>query len=684
MRSDVEPAEAVVRVRSLLKDDAMARSEGELANRGARTWRRACAAIACALSLAGPAGATSYYVSASTGADANAGTQAAPWKTLQKAGNVAGPGDTVNILPGTYVGFSPRNSGTANAPVTFLAQAGVVVNAAGPANSNGDGIWVRDVDYVVIDGFECTGTPRAGIAVQGEPDANATGVVIRHCFCHHNSRWGIFTGFARDLLLEDNETSYSAIEHGIYVSNSGDRPTVRRNHAHHNNASGIQLNADAAEMGDDPNDPQGDGIIEDALVEANIIHDNGAAGGASINLATVRSSVIRNNLIYDNQSTGIAAWDDGDGNEFGSRDNRIVGNTIVQPSSARFAISLKDGSTGNEIFGNILLHLGARGSIEADPSSQVGLQSDYNIVNNRFSDDDNFLTLAQWRALSADFDPHSIVASAAAVFVNAAADDYHLSPTSPARDAGTPLIDLPTDLAGVTRPQGAKFDIGAYELVAATTQTPAPPTVTPLPATPTPMGPTLTPTAPTPTATVVYSLGGTLHYFRGGAAIPGAALTLSGATSKSASSDAGGAYAFSGVPHGLWQLLPRKNGDARGVSALDAAWVLQAIAGLRTLDAQQRLAADVTGDGTISTLDAALILQRAVGMPNPFPAAQACNSDWLFVPSPSPAPNQSTVSPSLSGSTCTMGSIAYGPLAGDATGQDFTAILLGDPTGSWQ
>ena len=153
-------------------------------------------------------------------------------------------------------GFRPRHSGTAQAPVRFLAQPGVVVNTPGAANSNGDNIWVRDVDYVVIDGFESTAAPRAGVAVQGEPDANATGVVIRNCICHHNSRWGIFTGFARDLLLEDNETSFSAIEHGIYVSNSGDRPIVRRNHAHHNNASGIQLNADPAEMGDDPNDPR--------------------------------------------------------------------------------------------------------------------------------------------------------------------------------------------------------------------------------------------------------------------------------------------------------------------------------------------------------------------------------------------------------------------------------------------
>lgn len=585
---------------------------------------------------------------------------------LNFAGDVATAGDDVVVLPGTYTGFRPRNAGTAQAPVRFLAQAGVIVNAPGAANSNGDDIWVRNVDHVVIDGFECTAAPRAGIAVQGEPDANATGVVVRRCHCHHNGRWGIFTGFARDLLLEDNETSYSAVEHGIYVSNSGDRPTVRRNHAHHNNASGIQLNADPAQMGDDPTDPQGDGIIEDALIEANLIHDNGTAGGAAINLASVRGSLIRNNLLYANLASGIAGWDDGEGsNQFGTRDNHILGNTIVQPSGSRFAISLLNGSTGNLIQDNILLHLGARGSISADPSSQSGLVSDYNAVVDRFSDDDVFLTLAQWRGFG--FDAHSFIATAAALFVDAAGNDYHLSATSPARDTGSAHADLSADRDGVSRPQGAGTDIGAYERLVAASPTP---TATP------PLPPTATPTG--------LQVSGAVHA-RGGAPLPAATLTLSGTSTRTASSNAEGAYAIGGVPPGLWQLTARKSGDQRGaVTSLDAAWILQRVAGLRAFDSAQRLAADVTGDGSVSTLDATLILQRAVGLNPPFGAATACGSDWLFVPAAGAVPNQSVVPPSLSSGTCVPGSLTYGPLAADAAGQSFTAILLGDVTANWQ
>ena len=37
------------------------------------------------------------------------------------------------------------------------------------------------------------------------------------------------SGFANDLLVENNTASRSKTQHGIYVSNSGDRPIIRNN-----------------------------------------------------------------------------------------------------------------------------------------------------------------------------------------------------------------------------------------------------------------------------------------------------------------------------------------------------------------------------------------------------------------------------------------------------------------------
>src|SRR5262249_10384362 len=52
------------------------------------------------------------------------------------------------------------------------------------------------------------------------------------------------------------------------------------------------------------------------------------------------------------------------------------------------------------------------------------------------------------------------------LFVNAAAFDFALQAASPAIDAGMMLSAVPTDLVGIPRPQGAGYDIGAYESVA--------------------------------------------------------------------------------------------------------------------------------------------------------------------------------------------------------------------------
>ena len=41
--------------------------------------------------------------------------------------------------------------------------------------------------------------------------------------------------------------------------------------------------------------------------------------------------------------------------------------------------------------------------------------------------------------------------------------DFHLAPGSDAIDAGEPRADVPADLDGIPRPQGAGWDAGAYE-----------------------------------------------------------------------------------------------------------------------------------------------------------------------------------------------------------------------------
>jgi hypothetical protein len=280
--------------------------------------------------------------------------------------------------------------------------------------------------------------------------------VVRNNNCHDNSRWGIFTGYAQDFQVTGNVAARSAIEHGIYVSNSSDNPVVRGNVVHDNHASGIQINTDPA--------LPGDGIVTNALVENNVVYSNGVAGGAAINLASVRSSLFRNNLLYNNHASGIAGWDDGDGSRWGTKSNRFLNNTIIQASDGRFAVSLQNGSTNNVFQNDVIFHTGTRGSYDTDKSSRTGLVSDYNVVTNVYSLGGKFVNYTKWRSMG--FDAHSVVlTSMAGLFVNPSAGDYHLPNGSPAIDVGTTRADVPVDLDGVARPQRLRYDIGAYEAV---------------------------------------------------------------------------------------------------------------------------------------------------------------------------------------------------------------------------
>src|SRR5262249_44334185 len=119
------------------------------------------------------------------------------------------------------------------------------------------------------------------------------------------------------------------------------------------------------------------------------------------------------------------------------------------------------------------------------------------------------------------------------------------------------------------------------------------------------------------------------------------------------------------------------------LTALDAAYVLQAVRNQRTLSPVQLLAADVSGDGIVDDLDVTLILSRSVGAGGQLPVAQACGSDWLFMPIPDPVPNQEMLAPQSASGTCQPGGIQCSPLAAAATAQDFDAVLFGDVTGNW-
>ncbi len=214
-------------------------------------------------------------------------------------------------------------------------------------------------------------------------------------------------------------------------------------------------------------------------------------------------------------------------------------------------------------------------------------------------------------------------------------------------------------------------------------------------ATATPSNPptlTSTPTAtsthtPEPTQTPAgrVKVSGHVGYYSENRPVPGAVVRLRGPFETDTTTTATGEYAFTGVAAGSWEVEPEKSRDfGSAVSSLDAAYVLQAAVGLRSFDSNQALACDVTGDGRLTSLDAARILQFSVGTIARLPVAVTCNSDWAFVPLPDPTGSQQVIQPSTSAGTCQDGKAMLESLGAEAVHQDFRAVLFGDCTGNWR
>ncbi len=192
------------------------------------------------------------------------------------------------------------------------------------------------------------------------------------------------------------------------------------------------------------------------------------------------------------------------------------------------------------------------------------------------------------------------------------------------------------------------------------------------------------PTA-TPTPQPTYGVSGQIRYAGSGLPVNAVTVQLQGPTADAAETDAAGQFSLAGLTAATWRIEPQKWGAANNsISAVDAVAVLQAVVGLRTLNATQQLACDVSGDGQLTAVDAVMVLQYKVGLISSFPAAQRCGSDWVFVPQPAAAANMQVLPPGLAPGACQPGGICWAPLAEVASGQDFAAMLFGDCSGDWQ
>lgn len=153
------------------------------------------------------------------------------------------------------------------------------------------------------------------------------------------------------------------------------------------------------------------------------------------------------------------------------------------------------------------------------------------------------------------------------------------------------------------------------------------------------------------------SVAGNVTYCISAGPVPGVAINAAGSPPVNTTTDAMGNYSLTGLGGGAYTVTPSKTGGANGIASYDAALIAQNVVNLITFTDCQRLAGDTSGDGSLSSYDSALIAQYVVGISNP----DSKVGSWKFTPA----------------------NRAYASVSGQQTGQNFSAVLIGDVSGNW-
>lgn len=306
----------------------------------ARSCRRALGLVLICASLAAvvnSAAAATYYVT-TAGNDTSAGSQAAPWRTVQRALNATSPGDTVLVATGTYreqVTFT--RSGTAAAKIVLKNAPGQFPIIDGQGVSVGQFgalVGFNNVAYVRFEGFEVRNTSAYNVWIGGEShhveivnnsihDGSSSGVwldgpknraamsVISGNRIYNHSQGGItvWTATGGYYRIEGNEVfgnlgqgNYDGIQVG--GGSGGSHHIVLKNNNVHDNGS--------ADDGEDPIDLGGHGLNHHYLVEGNVM--NGGTGSFKLKSGALKrgeyiAGISSYHIARFNQLNGVAFVD---------------------------------------------------------------------------------------------------------------------------------------------------------------------------------------------------------------------------------------------------------------------------------------------------------------------------------------------------------------------------------------
>jgi len=349
------------------------------------------------------ASAATYYV-ATNGNDSSLGSQSSPFKTIQKAANLAQPGTTIHVAPGMYAeNIYATANGTASQRITYISDTKWGAKIIPPANSLRETGFDNRGAYVTIDGFEVDGSvdPVSGQKWTVGINMAGTGNIVKNSVVHH-------------------------------IYNTGT--------ANSNGGAGILLDSWYG--------------FNDMQALNNMVHHVGpATGGTTLyhGIYQTATGSIKNNITYANTGGGVHLWHDAhhidivNNTSFGNGDGFIIGGGNYVHT------------TGPADYINVT------NNIAYDNSGMGFDEEGENGSHNTFRSNLSFQNGTNWR-LNTSAHTGDVTANPQFVnYIRTGGGDYHLQSTSPAIDKGSATYAPVTDFAGTPRPQGSGYDIGAYE-----------------------------------------------------------------------------------------------------------------------------------------------------------------------------------------------------------------------------
>lgn len=411
-----------------------------------------------------------YYVSPD-GSDDNPGTLNEPWQTIGKAAETLVAGDTVFIRQGTYYErVVPINSGISGKRITYAAYSGEQATINGTDVSI-NGTWgglleISELSFITLNHLRVvnagTDDNHNGILVQ-----NSNEIIIQNCYTYNTVSSGIAVWESRNVVIDGNEVelacndgeqecitiactnvfrvSNNIVHHsgpgsiggeGIDVKDGSSHGAVCGNRVHHINRLGIYIDA-------------WDKNTHNIDVYSNTVYDCKDDGFALASEAGghLHDISIFNNLAYSNKNSGltIAGWGEPVGNHPISN-ILVINNTFFNNGTEGWGvgISIENYDADEITIRNNILSQNLYAQIFVEEVGG-GLVVDHNLF---------YGTGEPYGSDYIDGDPR---------FIDQGNFDLHLQPTSPAIGSGLSIRAPSEDFDGNLRPQGEKYDIGAYE-----------------------------------------------------------------------------------------------------------------------------------------------------------------------------------------------------------------------------